>query len=152
MRRIPILAFVALLIVPAVAGAQQWTPEQQQLWGLEVSCWQNRTVAGFEACFHEDFVGWGINSTVTTTKADRKPGFVRSYATEEQVFLNLKPVNITVKGDMAVVQYIATYTMKDKATGQETTTVERWTDIWYRDGGTWAWIADHGMELKDDGK
>ena len=152
MRRTLIPLLAAMVVLPAVVRAQDWSAEQKAVWDREVSCVQNRTIAGFESCFHEDFVGWGSNSTVPTTKADRRPFFERSFATEDLVFSNVKPLNITVRGDMAVILYIATFTTKNKTTGEETTTTERWTDIMLRDGGRWAWIADHGMVLKDDGR
>jgi hypothetical protein len=48
---------------------------------------------------------------------------------------------------MATALYIATYTQKNKETGEEKTLTERWTDVLVREGGRWSWIADHGVDI-----
>jgi hypothetical protein len=131
--------------VPAVA--QEWSPAQQEVWEFEAACWNDRTTDFVERCFHSDFQGWGIGSTIPSSKADRRVTAARSRATEDQVYLFLKPVAITVHGDMATALYIATYTQKNKETGEEKTLTERWTDVLVREGGRWSWIADHGVDI-----
>ena len=101
-------------------------------------------------CFHDDFVGWGVGSTVPTTKPDRRPFYARDFETSEIVFQYLKPISVMVEGNMAVALYLATVTRKNKATGEESTTTERWTDVLLKRDGRWAWIADHGAPVSDD--
>ena len=138
---------VALLSAPAApVPAQQWSAEQQEVWDFEEACWRTEDVASTLPCFHDDFVGWGNPDGVgvPTSKADREASFTRSFATEETTWVRLKPLEIHVHGDMAVAIYIATITVKNKATGEETTATERWTDVCLRENGRWSWIADHG--------
>lgn len=144
MRRTLVTALALGVMVPLPAQAQEWTTEQQEVWEFEQACWQAQELETLIPCFHDDFLGWGVNSTVPTSKADRRPFFARSFETEEMVFLHLKPLAINVHGDMAIVLYLATYTTKNRATGEETTVTDRWTDICLRDGDRWSWIADHG--------
>ena len=138
------------MVVPNFAQAQEWSDEQQEVWAAEVACWEARSVDEIMPCFHDDFVGWGIpNNGVTTTKADRRPGFARTFETEENIFLQLIPVDIIVRGDMAVIMYVANYATRDRA-GVEKNYSERWTDVMLNDGGRWSWISDHGADISEN--
>ena len=139
-----------LLVLAAPARAQEWNPGQQELWAWEKACWEAQDLAALMPCFHEDFVGWGINSTVPTTKEDRRPYFARGFESEETIFLALKPLHLMIRGDFAVVIYLSTVTSRDLKTGEETTTTQQWTDVAVRENGRWAWIADHGGAVSDD--
>jgi hypothetical protein len=150
MRWITCTVAALAITLPTTTRAQQWTPEQQEIWDFERACWSSQELESIMSCFHDDFLGWGLGSTVPTSKADRRPFFARSFETEEQVFLNLKPLAINVHGNVATVLYLATTTTKNKATGEETTVTERWTDICLREGDTWTWIADHGVRVSDN--
>jgi ketosteroid isomerase-like protein len=143
-------AAIGLLVLAGAAEAQQWTTEEQELWEWEESCWASQDLDAIMTCFHEDFVGWGIDSSVPTTKEDRRPFFARDFETQELVFLSLKPLNIMIQGNMAVITYLATTTSHDVRTGQETTSTQRWTDVALRENGRWAWIADHGGTVSDN--
>ena len=149
MRWITCTVAALAITLPTTTQAQQWTPEQQEIWDFERSCWSAQALESIMRCFHDDFLGWGLGSTVPTSKADRRPFFARNLETEDQVFLSLKPLAITVHGDVATVLYLATYTNKNKATGKERTVTERWTDVCLRQGGRWLWIADHGVLVSE---
>lgn len=142
--RLFIAAAGLVLVIAAPARAQQWTAEQEALWEWEEACWAAQSLEAIMPCFHDDFVGWGIDSTVPTTKEDRRPYFARGFETEETTFLALKPLSLMIRGDFAVVIYLATTTTRDLKTGEETTTTQRWTDVAVREGGRWSWIGDHG--------
>ena len=129
------------------AAAQDWSPAQQEVWEFEKACWRDRTPEFVDKCFHSDFQGWGVGSSVPTNKADRGVTSERRRVTEDNVYLFLKPIAITVHGDMATALYIATFTDKNKVTGEEKTVTERWTDVLVKDGGKWFWIADHGADI-----
>ncbi len=150
MRRALVAVLVAVVFLPLTAQAQQWSADQQEVWEFEKACWASQDLEPTMACFNDDFLGWGIPSTVPTNKADRRPFFARSLETEETVFQYLKPVAIKVHGNVAIVLYLATYTTKNKATGEETTVTERWTDICLKEGNRWTWIADHGDKVGDN--
>ena len=153
MKKIESLLLIVMLIASMSYGparAQEWSRAQQEVWAFEQACWNDRTPEFVDKCFHADFQGWGVGSTVPTSKADRAVMSERSRATEDNVYLFLKPVAITVHGDMAVALYIATSTSRNKETGEETTVTERWTDVLVRDNGQWSWIADHGADISTD--
>jgi len=147
-----LIAVVALAVfLPLTAQAQEWTAEQQEIWEFEKACWDLEELEAGLACFHEDFIGWGTGElSVPTSKADRRALRVRALETQDATFLLLKPLDIKVHGNVAVVVYIATGSNKNKATGEETNFTQRWTDIALKEGDTWTWIADHGESLGED--
>ena len=147
MRSILGVVFAIVLLVPVSAQGQEWNAEQQEVWAWEVACWETQDLESNMACFHEDFVGWGVESTSPSTKAERRPIFAQSFETTERVSTDLKPLAIKVNSDTAVLIYLATFVEKNKATGEETTHVEQWTDVAVKDGGQWFWIADHGTTV-----
>ncbi len=147
MRISPTIIALVGLTLPATALAQQWSAAQQEVWAFEKACWEARELEVNMACFHEDFMGWGTANALQqpTSKADRRATFARSLATEDIVFLQLQPVSIRVYGNTAIALYVATTTIRNKATNEEKTITERWTDVLMRDASNrWRWIADHG--------
>ena len=150
MRRILGVVLGLALLLPITIQGQEWTAEQEDLWAWEISCWQTEDIQTAMACLHEDFVGWGLGNPVPVNKEDKRPGWARSFETTEQVFLNLKPISVQIHGNSAVLVYVATSVIRDKATGEETRYVELWTDVALRDGGQWYWIADHGTTFEGE--
>ena len=151
MTRVGIAVMFVALFLPVTAQAQQWTADQQEVWEFEKACWQAKDLETMIACFHQDYVGWANAALpVPLNKADRRVLLGRSFETEDQTFLFLKPLKITVHGDVAVVLYVATGTNKNKESGEETQFTALWTDILVKEGGGWAWIADHGTPVDDD--
>ena len=144
MPRSLLIALAVVIFMPLTAQAQQWTAAQQEVWEFEETCWATQDLEALMACFHDDFLGWGVGYPVPTSKADRRPRFARDLETEDIVYLNLKPLDVRVLDNVAIVLYLATYTSKNKATGKETTVTERWTDICLKEDNRWTWIADDG--------
>jgi hypothetical protein len=140
--------FAFVLMVPFTAQGQEWTAEQEEVWAWEVACWETQDLESIMACFHEDFFGWGGGESSPTTKDDRRPIFAQTLETTENVSTDLEPLAIKITGNTAVLIYNATYVERNKATGEETTKVERWTDVAVKDGGQWFWIADHGTTVE----
>ena len=150
MRRTVLATLAFSVFLPLAAQAQQWTAAQREVWEFEKACWAAQEMDVIMPCFHDDYVGWAIGSSVPLSKEDRQPFFARSFETEETVFLNLKPLAITMYENMAIVLYISTYTAKNKVTGEETTVTQRWTDVCLKEGDRWAYIADHGVVISPD--
>ena len=153
MKRLGIVVFALAVLLPITAQAQEWTAEQQEVWAWEQSCWESKDLEFTMTCFHEDFVGWGggpIQFPAPTSKADRRATFARSFEITDTVWQYLKPLHIKIHGDVAVLIYLSVVTEKNKATEQETTSTELWTDIALKENGKWSWIADHGTPADDD--
>ena len=149
MRTLLVLA-VAVFFLPRPAQSQDLTRAQQEVWDVEVACWEAIATPDIMPCFHEDFVGWGAGQTVTTNKEQRRASFTYQFGITENLYTQVVPVDIIVRGNMAVVIYVANFITRNRASGEEVNVTERWTDIMINDGGRWSWISDHGVDISED--
>ena len=138
---------VAIVVVALSASAplpaQQWSAEQQEVWQFELGCQESREAR--LACFHEDYLAWSDEEfTVPVDYSDAVAFANRFHDTSDIVWVHMKPMEISVHGNVAVVLMVGTWTIRNKTTGEETTRTERWTDVCMKENGRWAWIADHG--------
>lgn len=152
MKRVGVLVLAIAVFLPITAQAQNWSAEQQEVWEAEKACWETEDLETLMACFHDDYVGWADLRPfyAPMSKADRQVLARRGFETEDLVFLYLKPLEIRIHGNVAVILYISTLTVKNKATGEESSFAARWTDIAVKQDGKWKWIADHGTPVDDD--
>lgn len=147
------IAAALLLSVATSALGEQLNKEQKEVLEFEMSCinaWTANDLESFLACLHDDYVGWYGLSSVPLNKADRRVLATRDFQTNQVVFAHVKPLSIQVHGNMATVLSLATVTHRDKTTGQETTVTMRWTDVCLKEGGRWAWVADHVTLVKSN--
>jgi len=150
MKTIKTTAVVSVLLLPLITSAEDWTNEQQEVLAFEEACLTTRDAEKFMNCFHEDFVGWGQNSTVPTSKSDRRKLVADGFESFDAETLLFKPVSVIVKGNMAVISYIQSGKSKNKATDEVNYFTQRWTDVCLKEGGQWTWISDHGVDLSSD--
>ena len=146
MRRTLPLVVAAILLAPTATFAQQWSSAQADVWKNVEAYWDlyaREDVAGFLSYFHEDFSGWSAGDPVPTTKADRAKGLPRAFATSNVVYYQIKPIDIRVHGQVAIVHYFFWMTAQDP-TGDESSTQGHWTDILMRQGNRWVMIGDAG--------
>jgi hypothetical protein len=144
MRRIPGAVLGLALLLPLTVQGQEWTPEEQELWAWEIACLETLDPETKKACFHDDFIGWGVGGAEPTTKTDRMQLFSETLETYELVSFDTRPLATNLRGNTAVLIYEVTVEMRDRATGEETESIVQWTDVAVREGGRWSWIADHG--------
>lgn len=150
MQKIFKIALAVGLLLPLSVFGEDWTTAQQEVLAFEEACVTTNDVNDFNACFHEDFEGWGMDATVPTTKADRTGLFENGFASFDADVLLFKPLSVIVKGNMAVVNYLTVTKITNKATDEVTYETQRWTDVCLKDGGKWTWIADHGVDISSD--
>lgn len=148
--RVKIGALVVSLLLPLTAYAENWTKEQQEVLTFEEACLTTNDASVLKDCFHKDFVGWGMGSTVPTSKIDRLKLIDDQYENFESKSLLFKPLSVIVKGNMAVITYVDSAKITDKRTKEVEYYTGRWTDICLKDGGKWYWISDHGVNLSSD--
>jgi len=152
MKRVGILVVAIALFLPVTAQAQNWSAEQQELWEFEKACWEAEDLETVMACVHDDYVGWGDLQPFSTpkNKADLQVLLGRNFETLDIVFLYLKPLEIRIHGNVAVILYVSTLTVKNKATGEEASFADQWTDIAVKQDGKWKLIADHSTPMGAD--
>ena len=144
------LSVTLLLCVNSAAFAQEWSAEQQEVIEFEEACINARDANTLKACFHDNYVGWGMNSTVPLSKNDILKIIDDDYATRESESLMFKPMSVIVKGNMAVVSYVDAVKITNKITEDVQYYTQRWTDVCIKDGGKWYWISDHGVNISSD--
>ena len=151
-----VLALLAAVLVPCLASpasAQEWSDEQMEVWRNVETYWDVGTIEDLEdlvSYFHEDFLGWRSRDLFPTNKADRRLWLERFFETgEKQVLLILKPVGIKLHGNVAIVHYFYSETIRH-TDGTEESDKGRWTDILVKQGNKWVMIADAGGAITDD--
>ncbi|MGI9629251.1 MAG: hypothetical protein ACR2QM_20680 [Longimicrobiales bacterium] len=139
---------VVLAATPLGAGAQQWSPEQQEVWEAEVACLESQVepidLQARKACMHPDFTGWGVEGPVPSGFPERELEYFYARNTVKDV--EAVPLRILVEGDMAVIQLMVRDVSSLDGGADEAVWVA-WTDVMWRDNGVWRWIADHGHLL-----
>lgn len=145
------LAFVLgwALLLPLTVQGQEWTPEQQELWAWEAACLETLDLETKRACFHDDFLGLGMGEAGPTTKTDRMNQFAEFLGAYELVSSDSRPLAINLRGNTAILIYEATIEIRDRATGEETTSAALWTDVAVKEEGGWSWIADHATAVEE---
>ena len=141
---------VSALLLPLIASAEDWTKEQKEVLAFEEACITTKDVDEFMGCFHEDYVGWFIDSTVPLSKSDREKPDADYFENIDGQVLLFKPVSVIVKGNMAVISYVTRDKSTNKTTGEVTYSRGRWTDVCLKEGGKWTWISDHGVDISSD--
>jgi ketosteroid isomerase-like protein len=141
---------VSALLLPLTASAEDWTEEQKEVLAFEEACVTTKDIDEFAGCFHDDFVGWGQGYPVPTSKDDRSKTNADSFESFDSETLLFNPISVIVKGDMAIVSYLQTSKITNKATEEVEYSTQAWTDVCLKERGKWTWIADHGTDLTDD--
>lgn len=133
-----------------LAFCEDWTTAQQEVLAFEEACITTKNADELIGCFHRDYVGWGLDSTVPQSKADVTKWIAHGFENFERESILFKPLSVIVKGNMAVVSYIDSGRTRNKATDEVEYYTERWTDVCLKDNGKWTWISDHGVDLSSD--
>jgi ketosteroid isomerase-like protein len=143
--KIMLVLFVGMAVLSNTALAQKWSSEQQEVWKAEENWWElykNNDVEGIKALIHQDYVGWFWGDYATEGHAEALRWASHMIPKVKITYTNLKPLDILVMGDVAVLHYY--YSKRQSVDGKETVEQGRWTDIWKKEGGKWLLIADSG--------
>ena len=148
MKQAPLLKITLLIMLFLVStmetSAQQWTPEQQEVWEFEIRCyqvWIDKDYEGRKSCFHEEYRGWFSNYSMPLPLNEKLDQ--RAFDKNKWVGFNLMPHRISIHGNIAIIQYSGTLIVEGPD-GEDTTNWVHWTDIALKENGRWSWIADHG--------
>lgn len=147
MRRTGFSVLAFLFLFAPTAQGQEWTAQQQEVWAALEACWSSTDMQAGMACIHDDYVSFGTSRGVTQNKADVRATWARFLETQDQVWVHRKPLNIDVRGNVAVVLYVVDYVDRNRATGEETAGKSIWTEVFVKDGNTWKCLTDHGTEI-----
>ena len=140
---------VSAVLLPLTVFAEDWTREQQEVLAFERACIAAKTGDDLKACFHEDYVGWGMASPVPLSKEEVSTIIDATFDDTTNESVLFKPLSVVVKGNMAVVSYIDSGKSTNNRTDEVEYYMQRWTDVCLKDGGKWYWISDHGVDISD---
>ena len=147
---ISLSSFLFVMIFAVNIQAQQWSPEQKDVWAGVEKYWQvnQNNPMDFLDYFDDSYLGWSYDNEAPSTKSDATKSF--SYWTKKgkEQFHILTPAKIWVSGDFAFVHYYYSQVMESND-GKSKTEKGRWTDILMKKGGKWMLVGDHGGEIKN---
>ena len=150
MKKNEMIQLAIFLVLPLAAFGQNWTDEQQEVLAWEEACISGDDFDEFSDCFHNDFVGWGIDYPVPTSKADRLKLLADEFERFEYEVLLFKPLSVFIQGNTAIINYLSSARLTNTDTGEVSLVTSRWTDVAMQDGNTWSWVADHGVSVSPE--
>ena len=138
---------IALIGLPWGIQAQEWSPEQQEVWARVQECWAAFNLRADEAtsldCFHEDYSFWWSEDVLPFDKQMVR-GFHRAFLGENDVELyDLRPSRIVVQGDVALVHWGARL-WTDGPDGGQNVAVERISMTLVKEDGVWRYLGGGG--------
>jgi len=143
--------FILVLMLAYSTQAQQWSPEQKDVWAGVQKYWEinNGDPLAYFKYFDDSYLGWSYANEAPGTREDALKSSKYSSTKVKQQFNILTPARIWVNGDFAYVHYYYTQ-VSESNDGKSNTEKGRWTDILMKKNGTWMIVGDHGGEIKND--
>jgi thiosulfate/3-mercaptopyruvate sulfurtransferase len=155
MNRVPLkrgilIALLALLPAGREAVAQEWSPEQAEVWATVQELWRLSSALDLDAWFgkvSEDYRGWSVVEETPRGKAEWQEQAQARFSAPRRAFHQLVPRAVDVHGDVAITYYhYAAVTRTEE--GAYNTSRGQWTDVFRREGGEWRLLADAGGETE----
>jgi len=143
---------IALCGFAGTAGAQTWTPEQQELWQLEEQQWKMsaaKDLSWIDSMVHPNLRYWGTNSPMPRDKASLKHWARFDSDSSTVLQQELFPISATITGNVAVLQYHYMMASENHKKERETVTGQ-YTDVLIKENGRWMFIAWAGGDVKKD--
>jgi ketosteroid isomerase-like protein len=145
------IGIVCLIGMLGSVQAAEWSAEQAEVWAAIEACdtnFREKRIEDAMDCIHDDFSGWLYSEPVPRGKDNFEKVGTYFLKTRETVAGELRPIDILVYDDFAVIHYFYIEVSKDES-GEENISQGRWTDIMIKEKGKWRWIADHGGSRPD---
>jgi ketosteroid isomerase-like protein len=154
MRLCLVASVLCFLTITTITRSSEPTPpaqptrDEQTLWNLERAYWryvQDNDLSAYSDLWHKDFLGWPSVSAAPVRK-DHITDWITSQTGKGLAFKTgeLKPAEIHVTGDVAVVYYWITFKWLDKDGGGAGHTL-RITHTWLKSGDDWRIIGGMSM-------
>ena len=127
--------------------AQQWTPEQKEVWAIVEATWQADKDGKnwVEEYSHPDFLGWSFSYPMPRNKSNANKWFNAYKPISKILEYQVTPVGIIVKDNIAIAHYYARQ-INESYDGKKKSETSRWTDILIKEGDRWLYIAYQGGE------
>ncbi len=102
------LVVLCLALLPTLASAQTWNPEQQEVWKLEEQQWQmakDKDASWIDKMVHPNISYWDVDQPGPQNKASLQRWNRYNNANATVLEQELFPISLTITGNIAVVQY-----------------------------------------------
>ena len=121
-----------------------WSHEQNSVWSCLEAHWDhliNKRVDKFLQYIHEDFLGFGHESPINIDRPwlNKWVGFWTK--TTEIIICELRPIDIKIHGDIAILQYFIFTIERNKEGGKRV--IRRYTMTWKKQSDRWVVIGSH---------
>ena len=121
-----------------------WNEDQNAVWACLENHWDHlisKRVDEFIKYIHPDFIGFGHESPINIDRPwlEKWVGFWTQ--STEIVICELRPIDIRIHGDIAIVQYFI-FTIEKNVEGGKRV-IRRYTMTWKRLEDSWVVIASH---------
>lgn len=121
-----------------------WNEDQQSVWQCVEDHWKfliTKKVDEFIKYIHDDFIGFGHESPIKVDKPWLKKWVGFWTKSTEIVICELRPQDIIIHGDIAILQYLI-FTIEKNVEGGKRV-IRRYTMTWKRQADRWVVIASH---------
>ena len=127
-----------------------WTKTQNEVWQCLEDHWDHlihKRVDEFIKYIHPDFIGFGHESPVAIDRPwlNKWVGFWTK--STEIVICELKPIDIRLHGDIAIIQYFI-FTIEKNVEGGKRV-IRRYTMTWQKQVDRWVVIASHNNLMNE---
>ena len=145
MQKVIFVSFL-LVITTLNLNAQQWSPEQLEVWKVVqtyTDLANKGDVEGFLSYFDESFLGWPYGSDAAHDKSARAAWIKYYLPLSTNLVSTITPEAIWVTDNFAFVHYYYSDVSKN-SDGKVSSESGRWTDILMKKDGKWLMVGDHG--------
>ncbi len=143
-RMVAIAATVlALYAVVGTASAQEWSPEQQEIWKVEQQQWKMSAAkdqSWIDTMVHQNMRFWETGAPMPRDKASLKHWSRFDADNGSTLEQELFPISATITGNIAVVQYNYVIARENYKKERETVT-GHYTDVLVKEGSRWLFLA-----------
>ena len=138
------------VLLPMGAGAQELTPDQQEVWDFVEECWDavlHDDSSTLMNCFHEDYTFWWSEDVLPFGKEFVGRIVPINLPIEDIAVIDIRPARIVVRGDVAIVHWGARWFVRSPE-GPLEPIVERVAMTLIRENGRWSYLGGGGSPLK----
>jgi hypothetical protein len=134
------------------ASAQEWSPEQQEIWKFEQQQWKMSAaedLSWIDTMVHPNMRFWETGAPMPRDKASLKHWSRFDADNGSTLEQELFPISATITGNVAVVQYDYVIARENYKKEREIVT-GHYTDVLIKDGGRWMFLAWAGGDDPED--
>jgi hypothetical protein len=151
MKKVVFLLSCFFLVINTSVFCQEWSNEQKEVWEISQKMdkyWANRDLEGYMSCLHSNFIGWFNEDPLPLDKNSLRYWETHWLSTTKIIRDEIKPVSITVTGDIAISNFYSTEIRQDDNGSK--LSYSKWTNVCKKENGKWLIIGMFGGGILED--